>query len=516
MHHLLAVLKKHCCIFYYPLLASVPPESPVIENPLERSTKLLPLRALPWLGIALLGACAPSIRLDQPDVRLPAAFETAAPAPTGPSVSLDRWWEDFHDPQLSDLVSTALTRSTTIRLAYARIAEARAQRRQARASTLPSGNLSGAATEQGSDALWGNGLTQTGNDTYQLNFSPSWEIDLFGRLAEVRDRADLDDAASTMDFHGVQLTLVADVATALFRARYLATQLADARDNLRIAQELSNAGALGQTRGITAAQEVARLRSDAASREAEVSRLTGELQTAKRSLLILIGIPAASTSTLEIAEVLDAPPLLPELTPGLLLTRRPDVRAAELALQSAAATVKIDRLALFPRIDLQPGLGLIAGGGAADGTGLWSLVAGFALPVLDRARLLATLRVSEARGQQAVIGYERAVQTAFGEAENALTSIAADERRSEQLDRATRDAKTGFDAARRGYAAGLTDLTTLLQAERSWRQTRSTLNGARAGLLASTVDAIRALGGGWNPAVTGGPDQLQPTTSGNP
>ncbi len=464
-----------------------------------------------------LSSCAPSVRLNQPDVRLPASFETApAPAPI-PAAPLDTWWRDFHDPQLTSLVSTALARSTTIRLAYARIDEARAQRRQTRAGTLPSGGLSGSATERGSEAVWGSGVSQNGSESYQANFSPSWEIDLFGRLATIRKRADLDNAASTLDFYGVRLALAADVATALFRARSLAVQLDDAGEALRIARDLAKTADLGLAHGLTSGQDVARLQASVASNAAEVSRLAAALQSSKRSLLILVGTPDAPTESLEIERILDAPPAVPAFTPGMLLTRRPDVLAAEIDVQSAAATVKISRLALFPQFSIQAGAGLSATGGSnSGGTGIWSLIAGFAAPVLDRARLLAAMRVSEARGQQAIISYERAVQTAFGEAENALTSVAADERRTAELERAASSARTAFDAARKGYAAGLTDLTTLLQTEQTWRQNRSAFSSAKAALLVDTVNAIRAFGGGWNPDAQTTPEQQRPDTSGNP
>jgi len=110
------------------------------------------------------------------------------------------------------------------------------------------------------------------------------------------------------------------------------------------------------------------------------------------------------------------------------------------------------------------------------------------------------LRISEARGQQAVIGYERAAQTAFGESENALTRLSADQRRTADLDRAVHNARIAFDAGRKGRVAGLTDLTTLLQVEQVWRQNRVAASAAHAAWLADTVAAIRALGGGWSPA----------------
>jgi outer membrane protein TolC len=109
-----------------------------------------------------------------------------------------------------------------------------------------------------------------------------------------------------------------------------------------------------------------------------------------------------------------------------------------------------------------------------------------------------------------VVGYEQAVQGAFGEAENALTRVEAGRRRIDELARATERSRAAFDAARRGYAAGLTDLTTLLQAERTWLQNRATLDAGRFGLLSDTVTAIRALGGGWDPQTDLGPSAPLP------
>ncbi len=441
------------------------------------------------------------MHLASPDIALPKSYE--APAASGPqqqAVALDRWWDGFNDPQLAALIDLALERSTTARMAYARIAEARALRSQSRAGTLPSGGISGSATQRGSDGLWGAGVDQAGNQAYAANFTASWELDLFGRLGAIRDRADTDAASAAFDFHATRLALAADVGTGLVQARYLAVQLAEAQDGLRIARELAQAGALGRQRGLTSGPDVARLDADVDSSAAEVSRLQAELQNARRSLLILTGQPDAPTASLAVEPRLAAPPPMPDVTPGGLLARRPDVLSAQAALASATSTVEISRLALFPQFSIQPGLALSATGTPAAGTGIWSVVGGLTVPVLDRPRLMAALRISEARGQQAVISYERAVQAAYGDAEKALVTLAATRQRSIQLERAEANAHRAFDTARKGYQAGLTDLTTLRQIERTWRQNRAALQAAQAGLLTGSIGAIRALGGGWNPA----------------
>lgn len=450
----------------------------------------------------LLAGCAPQVRLPTPDVALPPAFEVDGSAGQSlPELSLDRWWLAFDDAQLTGLIDTALECSTTVRLAYTRLAEARASRSVTKAGTLPTGSLSATATEQGTRRLWGQGANSPGDDTYQATFYPSWEIDLFGRLSATRQQADVQFASSTLDYHGARLALAADVATSLFQARSAAIDLATARERLAVSQKLAGTGRLGAARGLTSGQDADRLESDLATAQAEAIRLEAELQASKRSLLILVGTPNAPTEGLPIEARLDPAPALPPVTPGLLLARRPDVLAAGLGVESASLSVKINRLALFPRFDLNPGVGLTAATGAlAGGTGLWSLAAGLTVPLLDRPRLMAQLRVSEAQGQQAVVTYEQTVQNAFGEAENALVRLNANRSRIGDLETAERRSRSAYDSAIRGYGAGLTDLTTLLQSEQTWLQARAARDQGRLALLTGAVSVVRALGGGWDAA----------------
>lgn len=447
---------------------------------------------------ALAAGCAPSVHLPAAGTALPAAFEASAAAGVDP-ISLDHWWTSFDDAQLNALVQTALERSTTARLAFARLQEARATRSVARAGTLPTGTLSATATEQGTRRLWGQGTSVAGGDNYAVNFYPSWELDLFGRLSATRERADVQFGSSTLDYHAARLALAADVATTLFQARSAAIDLATARERLTIATDLARTARLGEAHGLTSGQDRARLESDVASASAEETRLTAELQASKRSLLILTGNPDGATADLSIEPALGAAPALPDVTPGLLLVRRPDVLSAGLAVEAASLGVQIDRLALFPKFDINPGVGLTATTGAAGGgTGLWSIAAGLTVPILDRTRLMAQLRVTEAQGRGAVISYEQTVQNAFGESENALVRLSANRRRIGQLESAEFEARRAYDIGIKGYRAGLTDLTTVVQSEQSWLQARAARDAGRLALLVGTVTAVRALGGGWD------------------
>ncbi len=452
------------------------------------------------LLLAGVSACAPAVHLPPPQTALPRIYEGTPGAPA--TQVLDQWWLLFNDPQLTDLIDTARANSTDARLAYFRIVEARAVYSQSVASTLPTGNLNGSATRQHTEILSGSSLlTQSGTaDSYGATFSPSWEIDLLGRLAAIRSGAGFDYRAAAADYQDSLRVLVADVATSLFQARSTAVQLTDARETLRIAKDLADTSRLGFERGLSSGADQARLDSDVGNARAEVIRLEAALRVNRRTLLVLIGRPNDPTDSLSIDATLANAPDVPAAAPGDLLLRRPDVRAASERLQSTMRTIKVDRLNLFPRLTLNASGGISKTTGTfGTETALWSLGAGIAMPVLDRPRLIAQLRISEARGNQAVVTYEQTVQIAFREAENALTSTAADHARLTDLAQATERARYAFDAARTGYRLGLTDLTTLLQSERSWRSTRTTYTAAQAQALFDTVTAFRALGGGWSP-----------------
>lgn len=466
----------------------------------------MPIARLPLCLVAAaamaVGGCAPGIKLDRPQIALPTAYE-ASPGTQADQVALDRWWERFGDAQLVELVDRALADSTDARTAYFRLREARAIRDQSLSQRLPTGNLSGSARIQGGEQFSGPDLmgTTVTSKTYSAAFSPSWEIDLFGRLAAIGRGARANYVVAAYDYHAARISLAADVASALFDARGLLVQRNDAAETLRISEELAAASRLGLARGLVSGADTARLESDVATARAEVVRLDTALHNAKRSLLVLTGRADAPTDSLPIEARLDVPPAVPSTLPAMLLTRRPDVLSAEARVAAATAQVKVDRLALFPQLTLQGSGSITRTEGPLPGTnGLWSLASGLALPILDRPRLMARLRATEAQGQQAVVAYEAAVQAAFRDADIALFTVTTDRPRLSELTRAEERSRFAFDAARRGYGIGLTDLTTLLQSERTWRAARTALTVARAQALTNVVTAFRALGGGWDPA----------------
>lgn len=471
----------------------------------DKSTHSMPFgRAIPGMIILLAAGCTTPLRTA--DVHLPPSFEARADGGPDAAATLDRWWLLFDDPQLSTMVEQALASAPDARSALAVLEEARANRAQALSQYDPQGNLSGSATHQDSsvsDASGGGGGSAAAGKTttYSGSFQPSWELDLFGRRASARDAADADLAAARFTYEASRQSLATNVASNLFEARGLAVQLREARDSERIASELATVGRKRVAAGIGAPVDAASLDADLATAIANRQSLEAQLSVSKRTLLVLLGRGTDPVDTLEVAAQLGSPPLVPTVTPGELLARRPDVREAEAKVRSAAGNLKLDQLALFPTFNLLPSASVTKVDGSSGYTNtIWSIGASLTLPILDRPRLLAEIRAQRARGEQAIIAYEKAVQTAYGEAEKTLTTYMADRARLTQLVTAEARSREAFEAQRAGYHAGIVDLTTMLTAERTWRSSRTSLSSLQATALTDAVNVFRALGGGWTPS----------------
>lgn len=465
-------------------------------------------------ALLMLGACAtPSV--SRPDLTLPAQFSTPQKAEASAD-RLDRWWLIFADPQLTAMEEEALSHAPDARSALAVLDEARATRSKALLTYDVQGNASGSIT-RGQTRIDGNSafqMTPTGATTTTAgSFSPSWELDLFGRRDAARQAADADLTAATFTYHAALQSLTAQVATNLFQARGLALQLAEARDNLRVARELADIGQRKAKAGIGSLVDADSLIADRATAQANVLQLEAQLAVSRQTLLVLLGRAGAAPETLAVDGALGTPPEVPAVTPATLLVRRPDVVQAEARLRSTMGTLRLNSLALLPKFNLQTTTSINSiSGPAGYTTTLWSIASGLTMPIFDRARLLGDRRAQRARAEQAVIAYEKTVQTGFGEAQNQLATYAADRARLSLLIEAEARAHHAFDGQNAGYRAGVVDLTALLTAERTWRNSRTSLSALRATTLGDAVNVFKALGGGWTPLdpnnpVTSFPDQ---------
>ncbi len=479
-----------------------------------RRTGLSIIAVLAPVSLALSG-CALDTKLPRPDIHVPAAYEAGSMtgAATLPVQSLDRWWTLFDDAQLTQLIDQALAASPDAKTARARLKEARATLRQTIYGLLPQGDITGKATAEhittqykdvdpnsGQIVQFLSGFSGAGDDKlYTGGLNVSWELDLFGRDSTAIRAAKNSLAAQRFDYEASQMSLAANVATALFQARGTAIQLEDARENARLSRQLAAVGKAKSDHGLATTADTARLEAQALSDDAQVANAEALLKGQQRSLLVLIGRGSDPSASLPIEAKAAPPPSVPETAPGDLLARRPDVREAEANLKVIAGQLKLDKLALLPTFTLspsyqyqqqvQPSYTAITQTSAAG--------IGVTLPFLSLPKLMAAIQVEGARGEQALASYEKAVQTAYGDAEKGLVTLKADEIRVGLLKDAADKSRFAYDAARKGYGLGLTDLTVLVQAEQAWRQSRAAYTTANTSALVDAVSTFKALGGGW-------------------
>ncbi|MDB5441471.1 MAG: efflux system, outer rane lipoprotein NodT family, partial [Caulobacteraceae bacterium] len=398
------------------------------------------LLATASLAVLAVSACASNKPVSTPNVALPAAFSQPGQA----TVALDHWWTSYNDPELTKLVEGALATAPDARLIEQRLIEARATRSGQIYSAYPTGNLVTSVTHGDTKQLSGGNIFSVpgGNTNYNANFDVSWEVDLFGRTRTARRAVDNNYAATRFNIEASRASLAASVADSLFAIRGLAQQLIDAKESQRIASNLNNAAQIRLDHGFGAKLDVDRTGTDLAQANATIVQTQSDLTTNRRTLLVLLGRGGDAVDSIPANPVTYAPPAAPTELPSQLLERRPDVRQAEQQLYLAIAQLKIDRLALFPKLTILPGIGItrlnsvglvfdpasptsFTTGPVSSTTSNWSIGGNLSIPVLNRPQLLQTAKVSGAKAEEAVIAYEKAVQTAFSESESALVNLDA-------------------------------------------------------------------------------------------
>jgi multidrug efflux system outer membrane protein len=471
------------------------------------------------LAAALLSACSMAPTYQRPAAPVAAAFpaDTAgagaktgfASVQAGPGQkdAVDTGWREyFSDPRLQQLIAAALDNNRDLRTAALRIEEARAQYDIQSADRLPNLNANAAVTKAKTPAF----LSPTGQTTIGKRYDAglaisAFELDFFGRVKSLNDAALAAYLATDEARQAAQIALVAQVAQAYYTERAYAEQYA-------LAQQTYEARArtykLTQQRAEVGASSRLDLRSNETLMEtARAAALTLARQRAQadNALTLLVGQPSsqavagAAAGAMPSDQQIDLLSAVPTGLPSDLLTRRPDIRAAEQRLKSANANIGAARAAFFPRISLTAALGSSSpslGGLFDGGSGSWSFAPQLTLPIFDAGRNRANLTLSEVRKNLAVTDYEKTIQTAFREVADAL---AARDYLGEQVaaQRAVQDAQADrLKLLQLRFDNGVASSLDVLDAQRELFSAQQSLVQARLLRTTSAIDLYRSLGGG--------------------
>ncbi len=462
----------------------------------------------------LAGGCAnmPSVGPDYhaPETKAPTRWsEPLAGGETNSAAATAAWWKNFHDAELDSLIERAAQSNLDLKIAQARVREARAHYRMTSADFWPTVDAAGSyARNRQSEhqPVLGSLPMPAGvpfeNGVYQAGFDASWEIDVFGGKRRATESARAQVAAAQFGEREVLVTLLGEVARNYVEARGYQRRLEIARDNIH-AQEQSLAIVQNRfTNGLTSDLDVQQASTVMATTRAVVPALETALAASIHRLGVLLGQTpdALQTELATVAPIPAAPPVVPVGLPSELLLRRPDVALAERQLAAATANIGVAKADLFPKFFLTG----IAGfeGVSADswfksGSQFWSVGPAVQWRMFDAGRIRANVKVQNARQEQVLARYENTALSAFEDVENAMTAYAKEQIRRQSLEDAVKSSKESLRLANQLYANGLANFINVLDAERSLYQAQDALVQSDKTVTTDVIALYKSLGGGW-------------------
>lgn len=480
------------------------------------------MRRAPLFLAALLAGCTVGPSYHPADMAVPAQF--AGPQAPGAAVDPAHWWTRFGDPELTALVTRALSGDPDIALAASRIREARLQEIAARANGRPTVNADASVSRvefsknAGFSSLarlfsgGGNGpstsgvaLPGSGITTFALGFDSAWELDLFGGARRGVEAAGARTEAAEWSQRDAAVSVAGEVAQAYLALRADQAQVAVIEAQLqRERGALTIAGHVAQV-GLVPPIDVTRQRSQITSTEARLAPIRADIAIRRHALAILLGQPPAALDA-ELAApavLLIEAPQIPAGLPSDLLRRRPDVREAERTLAAATADIGVAVADQYPRFNLTGVAQLIS-------TALSTLFSGNSLqltgtgaaqfPVLDWGRRRAAVDLRKEARDRAYLQYRTAVLQALRDVEDALVRIDAERSRRAPLASAVADAEESEHAIAAQYRTGFVAQDALLNAQAQTLAAREQLTLGDAQARQQTVALFKALGGGWEDA----------------
>ena len=461
-------------------------------------------RALGLLGCAILvltvAGCAVGPNYRRPPDTGPESFRGAGTQTN--SLGDYAWWRLFNDSALQQLIHIALTNNYDIRIAAARVAQARAIWAENRSLFLPQVNYQG-WIGRGKNAEYNTPFTTvppTASAMY-ADGTVSWELDLFGRIRRLNESARAQFLASQEARRGVTAMLVSDVAQAYF-------QLLALDEELRIAQESTNS--FGQSLkiftqryrgGVASKLEVASAEALEAAAATSALDLQRQIVAQEDLISVLLGLnpgPVARGGAL-LAEAL--PPEVPPGLPSALLERRPDIRQAEENLRSANALVGVAKADFFPRLTLTALLGQTStelSTFTAGANNAWSIASGLSGPIFQGGLLKAQYRAARAAWDEARLQYQSTILTAFREVADALAARQQLAAERVQQTRAVAAYQEAVKVASERYVRGRASYYEVLQEQQLLFPAENTLTQIQLNQLLAVVQLYRALGGGWS------------------
>ena len=453
------------------------------------------------MSLSLAAGCRVGPNYHRPVVQPPTAFRDLSENPQAQAHAASYadlpWWQVFQDPQLQELIRTALKQNYDLQLATERINAARAQVAISRSRLFPqvqgNGDFSGGKEHN----------FQTKSNFLLLTADAAFQLDFFGGLRRATEASRAELLATENARQTVILTLVSDVASAYFALLQLDLQLQITHETVKTQQDSVKLTNLRVEHGVATRLDVLQAQQVLDSANAQIPDLERQIAQEENAISILLGnYPQA----VPLGRPLVEQPLPPEVPPGLpssLIERRPDIREAEQVLVSANAQMGVAKAQFFPQIALTGSGGGSFGRSSAFSSlmssqvGIWSYGAQMSQPIFTGGALRGNLRAAESQHQQALISYRQTIQRAFGDVSDALIGYEKLHQVRIRQEDTVKDLQESVRLSDMRYKGGTTTYLEVLDGQRSLFSAELTLAEARGTEYQSLVQLYRALGGGW-------------------
>jgi NodT family efflux transporter outer membrane factor (OMF) lipoprotein len=420
-----------------------------------------------------------------------------------------KWWTLFDDPILSELVERAVTGNLDLRAAVSRIDEARALLGVTRGARFPNldSEVSYTRSRQSEESSIGGtkvGSLVSVNDTdnYGASLGAAWELDLFGRIRRSVEASKANWEASVEDYHGVLVSLQAEIALSYIDIRSLQHRIDIAKKNIASQQQSLNLVQKRYGAGKAPGLEFSQAKANLASTKATLPQLHAALDSALHRLSVLLGEhPGATQIELKTKTPIPSPPdtIVIDI-PANLLRQRPDLRRAERLLAAQTAKVGMTTANLYPTLSLGGAFGFSAqspGDLFQASSRTYGVGPTFSWNVFSGGRIRSAIDVEDARVEQALTAYEHTLLKAIEEVENSLANYHYERVRGDELSSALTAYRDAAGFAKELYKSGKTDFQNVLDAERNVLTFEDQLSRSRAALVSNVVTLYRSMGGGW-------------------
>lgn len=448
------------------------------------------------LAVFGVAACSGTKYTDEADevVEMPGAYKET----DVDGEPLERWCSDFDAPQLEGLVDRAFESNMNLRQGWARLKQASAAARQAGAARWPTVTAEGSLRRVEQPSI----PVEIQNSQINASVGASYEVDLWGRMADRHKAAKLDRRAARADVEAMAMSLTTQIAENWFNLVHQRARVDLLESQYDVSERFLELTLVRLARGTTTALDVNQQRQQLQSLEGQLETARAQQETAKHQLAVLLGKPPQKDVTGDRRQLPEVPERPGTGVPADLLQRRPDIRAEMLRLKAAdkrtAAAVKSQ----YPSLRLSANIFSQAGNlDQFFEEFFWDAMAAASQPLFDGGRRFAEIDNAESRAEAQLYAYGQAVLEALREVEDALALEDAQAGLVESLREQVETSRQALTLARERYQRGAADYLRVLTSLRSLQSVEQSLLNARRQRLSHRVQLCRALGGTWTEAL---------------